>query len=254
LFDVDCVLSYIDYLLSDVDYLLCDVDYLLSDVDYILSYIDYLPSGVDYSLSDTDHLLSDTDYLMYDTGYLLSDVDCLLFDVDYVLSYIDYLLSDVDYLLSDYIYHTRLMSSLSVSLYFKSLFLYILIPLSSPTCLAPFLNTSPILSSPTFIYYGIYLFIHALISSLLFLFFLSALVPLQSVFPCSSYLHPHYFDALQMAQLLCAYAYEPLALRVCAIGGTHSSGYQDCCRLGYDALYSGGAMFRGNLLPHSSRY
>ena len=85
-----------------------------------------------------------------------------------MLSDIGHLLSDIDYLF--FVCYTRLISSLSASLYFKSMYFRNLIPLSTSTYSVTFLNTSPTLSFLTSIYYGIYSFIHALISPSLFLF------------------------------------------------------------------------------------
>jgi len=114
--------------------------------------------------------------------------------------------------------YTRLISSLSASLYFKSTYFRILIPLSTSTYSVPFFNTSPILSSPTSIYYDIYSFIHALISSSIFLF--SIYFPSSNLFTfsfssfinlfMSSFAPVHSrssIDVLQTIQLLCTYAH-----------------------------------------------
>jgi len=138
-----------------------------------------------------------------------------------VLSDIGHLLSDVDYLLFDYVLYTSYIFPFSFPLFQVHAFLYSY----SSFHFHLFSSLPQRFSHPLFpyLYYGIYSFIHALISSFLFLFsiyspssnlftfsfssfinlFVSSFAPVHC--PCS--MHTTYIDALQTAQLLCTYAH-----------------------------------------------
>ena len=136
------------------------------------------------------------------------------------------------------------------------MYLRILIPLSTSTYSFTFLNTSPILSLPTSLYCGIYSFIHPLISSSLFLssiyfqssslftfsfssfinLFVSSFAPLH----CRCYMHT---ISTPSRHLSCS------VLTHIALMGDLGALAADCCLLGGDALLTGGAKFRCNLLP-----
>ena len=176
----------------------------------------------------------------------------MLSDIGHLLSDIDYLLSDVDYILFDYVLYTSYVFPFSFSLfqvhvssYSYSSFhfhLFISLPLHFSHSLFPYIS--------------IYSFLHALISSSLFLssiyfqssnlftvslssfinIFVSSFAPLHSRC-CKHTIQTH------SRQLSCS------VLTHIALMGDLEALAADCCLLGGDALLTGGATFRWNLLP-----